>query len=61
MEKAVGDLGSCTPVDFLDFDEDEYNTVFEYELDEYEDEDGTRWIGEFESISDICSCYASRY
>lgn len=35
MEKAVGDLGSCTPVDFLDFDEDEYNTVFEYELDEY--------------------------
>ena len=35
MEKAVGDLESCTPVDFLDFDEDEYNTVFEYELDEY--------------------------
>lgn len=35
MEKAVSDLESCTPVDFLDFDEDEYNTVFEYELDEY--------------------------
>lgn len=34
MEKAVGDLRKCIPVDFFDFDEDEYNTVFEYDLDE---------------------------
>lgn len=35
MEHAVSDLGKCTPIDFFDFDEDEYNTEFEYELDEY--------------------------
>lgn len=35
MENAVSDLGKCTPIDFFDFNEDEYNTVFEYELDEY--------------------------
>lgn len=35
MDKAVSDLRSCTSIDFLDFDEDEYNTVFEYELDDY--------------------------
>lgn len=35
MEKAVDDLKESTPVDILDFNEDEYNTVFEYELDDY--------------------------
>ena len=35
MEKAVDDLKECTPIDIFDFSEDEYNTVFEYELDEY--------------------------
>src|SRR5574344_1826001 len=30
MEKAVDDLKESTPVDILDFNEDEYNTVFEY-------------------------------
>lgn len=34
MENAVSDLEKCTPIDFFDFNEDEYNTVFEYELDE---------------------------
>lgn len=33
MEKAVNDLEKCTPIDSLN--EDEYNTVFEYKLDEY--------------------------
>lgn len=33
MEKAVSDLKKCTPIDSLN--EDEYNTVFEYKLDEY--------------------------
>ena len=35
MEKAVDDLQECVPIDVFDFDEDEYNTVFEYKLDEY--------------------------
>lgn len=35
MEKAVGDLGNCISVDSFDYDESEYNTVFEYVLDEY--------------------------
>ena len=33
MEKAVSDLEKCTPIDSLN--EDEYNTIFEYKLDEY--------------------------
>ena len=33
IEKAVSDLEKCTTVDI--FNEDKYNTVFEYELDEY--------------------------
>lgn len=35
MERAVDDLQGCVPIGFFDFDEDEYNTVFEYELDEF--------------------------
>ena len=35
MESAVDDLQKCTPINILDFSEAEYNTVFEYELDEY--------------------------
>lgn len=35
MEKAVSDLEKCTSIDITDYNEDGYNTVFEYELDEY--------------------------
>lgn len=35
MERAVDELQECTPINVLDFSEDEYNTVFEYELDEF--------------------------
>lgn len=35
MEKAVSDLEKCTSIDIFNFNEDGYNTVFEYELDEY--------------------------
>ena len=35
MEKAVSDLEKCTSIDIFNFSEDGYNTVFEYELDEY--------------------------
>ena len=35
MESAVDALQKCTPINILDFSEAEYNTVFEYELDEY--------------------------
>lgn len=35
MEKAVNDLEKCTAIDISNFNEDGYNTVFEYELDEY--------------------------
>ena len=35
MERAIADLQKCMSIDDLDFDEDEYNTTFEYELDEY--------------------------
>ena len=34
MENAVDELGKCTSIDYWDFDENEYNTIFEYELDE---------------------------
>lgn len=35
MESAIADLQKCMPIDISDFNEDEYNTTFEYELDEY--------------------------
>ena len=35
MEKAVNDLEKCTAIDISNFNEYGYNTVFEYELDEY--------------------------
>lgn len=35
MEKTVNDLEKCTAIDISNFNEDGYNTVFEYELDEY--------------------------
>jgi hypothetical protein len=35
MERAVIDLQDCIPINVADFDIDEYNTVFEYKLDEY--------------------------
>lgn len=35
MEKAVSDLEKCTSIDIFDYNEDEYNTEFKYELDEY--------------------------
>lgn len=35
MEHAVNDLQKCTAIDIVDFSEDEYNTIFEYKLDEY--------------------------
>lgn len=35
MEKAVNELEKCTAIDISNFNEDGYNTVFEYELDEY--------------------------
>ena len=31
----MDDLQECVPIDVFDFDEDEYNTFFEYKLDEY--------------------------
>lgn len=35
MENAISDLQKCVPIDISDFNEDENNTTFEYELDEY--------------------------
>ncbi len=35
MERAVNGLKECTPIDLVDFDEDRYNTIFEYELNEF--------------------------
>lgn len=35
MENAIADLQKCVPIDISEFNEDEYNTAFEYELDEY--------------------------
>ena len=35
MEKAVSDLEKCTFIDIFNINENEYNTVFEYELNEY--------------------------
>lgn len=35
MESAISDLQKCVSIDFSDFNEDQYNTTFEYELDEY--------------------------
>lgn len=35
MESAVADLQKCVPINVLEYDTEQYNTVFEYELDEY--------------------------
>lgn len=35
MERSIADLQKCVAIDVSDFNEDEYNTMFEYELDEY--------------------------
>lgn len=35
MENSIADLQECVTIDVSEFSEDEYNTTFEYELDEY--------------------------
>ena len=35
MESAVADLQKCVPINVFEYDTEQYNTVFEYELDEY--------------------------
>lgn len=35
MENAIAELENCIPIDALDFNENEYNTIFKYQLDEY--------------------------
>lgn len=35
MERAVADLQKCVPINVLEYNAEQYNTVFEYELDEY--------------------------